>query len=306
MIVLRSLDEIPPTLRGGAVTIGNFDGVHRGHARLMERLLAAARRVGGPALAFTFDPAPSQILHPATAARPLIQPERKVELLAALGVDAVVLYPTNKAFLDLEPGVFFQQVLRERLGAKALVEGTNFSFGRKRAGNVDLLRRLTAEADMLFDVVEPVVVEGQIVSSSKIRELLAQGDAAAAGRLLGRPHRIRGTVVCGAGRGRQIGFPTANLDQVEVLLPADGVYAAQAEVGSTRYPAAVSLGPCPTFAENIKKIEVHLIGFQGWLEGRTLEVDFLARLREIKTFASIEALQIEIARDIDRTLAMNQ
>jgi len=305
VIVFRNLNEVPPAVRGGAVAVGNFDGVHQGHGRLIARLLTAAKQLGGPAVVFTFDPPPSYVLQPYSAAKPLLWRERKEELLAALGVDAALFYPPDKNFLALEPEDFFHDVICRRFQAEALVEGANFSFGRNRRGNVKLLARLASAAGIVLDVVEPLTIEGQIVSSSRVRALLLQGATALAGKLLGRPHRIRGTVVSGAGRGSRIGFPTANLEHVEVLLPKEGVYAGRAWVDTACYPAAVSLGPNPTFGEGRRKIEVHLIGFSGRLEGRTLEVDFLERLRDIITFTSVEALQAEIAADIDRTLKLN-
>ena len=175
MKLFRSLDDFPESLRGGAVAIGNFDGVHLGHARLVERLRAMAQRVGGPAVVFTFDPPPTRILRPEAAPEPLVWIERKIEILAELGVDAVVVYPTDKTFLELEARQFFDRVVRDRLGARAMVEGPNFFFGHNRSGNVEVLRAFCAEADMPFEVAEPVEVAGQIVSSSRIRWLVSAG-----------------------------------------------------------------------------------------------------------------------------------
>ncbi len=228
MILLRALDDFPQTLRGGAVALGNFDGVHLGHARLIERLRAMAERVGGPAVVFTFDPPPTRILRPEAAPEPLLWLDRKIEILEELGADAVLVYPTNRTLLEMEAGDFFDRVVRDRLGARAMVEGPNFFFGRSRSGNVDSLRRFCAAADMPFEVAESVEIEGQIVSSSRVRSLVMAGRLAEARVMLGRPHRIRGTVVRGAGRGAAIGYPTANLDRIDTLLPAEGVYAARA------------------------------------------------------------------------------
>ena len=214
-----------PTSCGGAVSIGNFDGVHLGHARIVERLKAQARQVGGPALVFTFDPHPVRLLRPELAPPPLTWTDRKAALLGALGVDAVIAYPTDKALLELLPEEFFAAIVRRSLAARALVEGTNFFFGHDRRGTIDVLRRLALAAHVALEVVEPVVVGGETVSSSRVRKLVAAGDVADARRLLTEPYRIRGQVARGAGRGSQLGFPTANLEQVETLLPALGVYA---------------------------------------------------------------------------------
>ncbi len=302
MILLRSLDDFPKTLRGGAVAIGNFDGVHLGHARLVERLRAMAEKVCGPAVAFTFDPPPTRILRPHAAPEPLVWIDRKIEILAELGVDAVVVYPTSTTFLELEARPFFDRIVRDRLEAQAMVEGPNFFFGHNRTGNVEVLREFCAEANMPFEVAEPVEVAGQIVSSSRIRSLVSAGRLDEARTMLGRPYRIRGAVIRGSGRGVQLGYPTANINQIDTLLPGEGIYAARARVENLWYPAAVSLGPNSTFNELGTKVEAYLIGFQGMIYQRPIEVDFLARLRDIKRFASVDALVAQIAQDVAKTL----
>jgi riboflavin kinase / FMN adenylyltransferase len=302
VITLHSLDDLPETLRGAAVAIGNFDGVHLGHARLVERLRAMAQRVGGPAVVFTFDPPPTRILRPEAAPEPLIWVQRKVDILAELGVDATVVYPTDRQLLELEARDFFDRIVRGRLAARAMAEGPNFFFGRKRSGNVEVLRRFCEEAKMPFEVAEPVEIDGQIVSSSRIRESVLAGQMDEARAMLGRPYRIRGTVVRGAGRGRQLGYPTANVGEIDTLLPGEGIYAARARVDDVWYAAAVSLGPNPTFDEGRLKVEVYLIGFEAMIYQRPIEVDFLTRLREIKRFASVEALVAQMALDVERTV----
>jgi riboflavin kinase/FMN adenylyltransferase len=301
---LHSLDDFPQTLRGGAVAIGNFDGVHLGHARLLGRLRAMAQRVGGPAVVLTFDPAPVRILRPEAAPEPLLRIEQKIELLAELGVDATVVYPTSKAFLELQARQFFNHVVCDRLGARAMVEGPNFFFGHNRSGNVDVLRAFCAEAEMPFDVAEPVEIGGQIVSSSRIRSLVAAGRLAEARQMLDRPYRIRGLVAHGAGRGAQIGYPTANLSRIDTLLPGGGVYAARACTDQRWFPAAVSVGPNLTFREEGLKVEAYLVGFQGMIYDQPIEVDFLAQLREIKRFASVDALLVQMAGDVAQTVEM--
>jgi riboflavin kinase / FMN adenylyltransferase len=302
MILLGSLDDFPETLRGGAVAIGNFDGMHLGHARLIERLRAMAAVVAGPAVAMTFDPPPARILRPEAAPEPLLWTARKVELLAALGIDAVLVYPTDRALLEMEAREFFDRVVRGRLGTRAMVEGPNFFFGRRRSGNVEVLRRFCTEVGMPFETTEPVEVGGRMVSSSRIRESIMAGRIEEARAMLGRPYRIRGVVVRGAGRGAGIGCPTANLDRIDTLLPADGIYAARVQVEDQCYPTAVSLGPNPTFGEGKRKVEAHLVGFQGDLYDRPIEIDFLARLREIRRFPSVEALRVQMAADVAKTI----
>lgn len=304
MKLLRNLTDFSPAFRGGAVAIGNFDGVHLGHARLLGRLRAMAQQVGGPAVVLTFDPPPVRILRPEAAPEPLIWVERKTEILAELGVDATVVYPTSKTFLELDARQFFDHVVRDRLAARAVVEGPNFFFGHNRSGNVEVLRLFCAEAHMPFEVTEPVEVGGRIVSSSGIRSLVAAGRLANARQMLGRPYRIRGTVARGAGRGRQIGYPTANVARIDTLLPGEGVYAALARADQSWYPAAVSLGPNSTFGEGELKVEAYLVGFQGMIYDQPIEVDFLTRLREIKRFASVDALVAQMAHDVARTVEL--
>jgi riboflavin kinase/FMN adenylyltransferase len=304
----RSLSDLPPSARDaiqrGAVSIGNFDGVHQGHARIVQQLRQVAREVGGPAIVFTFDPHPVRLLRPDLAPPPLTWTDRKAELLGQLGVDAMIAYPTDQQLLQLTPDAFFEQIIREQLDARAMVEGPNFYFGHDRAGDVATLRTLCDAADISLQIVEPLQTgdAGDFVSSSRIRKLVAAGDVDAARKLLTQPYRLRGMVTHGAARGTQIGFPTANIDAIDTILPGMGVYAGQAHVtrDDTIWPAAINIGPSPTFDEDECRVEVHLIGYSGSLYGEPLEVDFLARLRDIQPFASVGELQAQLAKDVDR------
>jgi riboflavin kinase/FMN adenylyltransferase len=299
--VIRDVSGWPLGLRQGAVAIGNFDGVHLGHARIIERLLAVAQRVDGPAVVFTFDPHPVRLLRPQQAPPPLTWTERKAQLLGELGVDHVIAYPTDEALLQLAPEEFFEQIVRGRLAARAMVEGPNFYFGRGRSGNVERLKELCTRADVLLEVVEPITIGGEYVSSSRVRKLIECGQVEEADRLLTRPYRLRGMVTHGASRGHRIGFPTANLDAVDTLLPAAGVYAGLALLaGGTKCAAAINVGPNPTFADQSQKVEVHLIDWHGAVYGEPLEVDFLARLRDIQRFDGVEALKVQLNKDIDQ------
>jgi riboflavin kinase/FMN adenylyltransferase len=300
MHIIRSLDALPSAARGGAVSIGNFDGVHRGHIAIVERLLQRAQAVGGPAIVFTFDPHPVRLLRPDQCPPPLTWTERKAELLAAHGVDWIVAYPTDEALLALSAADFFENIVRRELRAKALVEGPNFYFGHNREGNIDRLKELTRKAGISFDVVPPVIVGDSIVSSSSVRALLQAGDVKPANELLSAPYRIRGMVTHGAGRGAKIGFPTANLSAIDTLLPAHGVYAGRAWVDGTPYPSAINLGPSPTFGDSLVRVEIHLIDYQEALYGQPLEVDFLARLREIRPFPSAAALIEQLGQDVEQ------
>jgi len=296
--LFRDLDDLPEECRGGAVAIGNFDGVHVGHAAIVRRLVARARQARGPAVVLTFDPPPARLLRGDQAPLPLTGVERKARLLAELGVDAVIAYPTDDALLRLDAQQFFHRIVRDRLDARALVEGPNFFFGRGRQGNVEVLAELCNASGLVLEVVEPVVVDGQMVSSSRIRALISQGRMEEARRMLTRPYRVRGIVIHGAGRGARLGYPTANLSSIETLLPGEGIFAGRAQVDGRLWPAAMSVGPNPTFGEQNRKVEAFLIGFQGDLYDRQLEVDFLTRLRDIERFDSVESLLAEMSRDV--------
>lgn len=300
MPIIRDLADLPATARGGAVAIGNFDGVHRGHLRIVKQLLARAREVGGPAIVFTFDPHPVRLLRPDQCPPPLTWTERKAELLAAHGVDKIVAYPTDEALLRLTARDFFDKIIIEALDARAMIEGPNFYFGHKREGDVKLLGELTAAAGITLDIVEPFAEDDQMISSSLIRRLIADGEVARAAKLLTAPYRIRGMVTHGAGRGAKLGFPTANLEAVDTLLPQEGVYAGRAFLNGQPIPAAIHLGPNPTFGEGQLKVEVHLIDHDETIYGRPLEVEFLQRLRGIVKFDSQEQLVEQLQQDVTR------
>jgi riboflavin kinase/FMN adenylyltransferase len=297
--VIRDVSNWPLGLRQGAVAIGNFDGVHLGHAKIIERLLAVAKRVNGPAVVFTFDPHPVRLLRPQQAPPPLTWTERKATLLGQRGVDHVIAYPTDEALLQLTPEEFFEQIVNGRLSARAMVEGPNFYFGRDRRGNIERLKEFCSQADIMLEVVEPITIGGEYVSSSRVRKLIEQGQVEEADQLLTRPYRLRGMVTHGASRGHRLGFPTANLNAIDTLLPAAGVYAGRALLADgARCPAAINIGANPTFADPSLKVEVHLIDWQGALYGEPLEVDILARLREIQRFDGVEALKVQLNNDI--------
>lgn len=305
-ITLDDLSQVPARFRGGYLTVGNFDGVHRGHAQLLSRLRARADAAGAPAVALTFDPHPVALLHPEKAPVPLVWPEREVQLLEEAGATEVGVFHTGPWLLGLTAREFFDRVILDQFAAKGMVEGPNFFFGRDRAGTVDLLGRFCAEAGLDFEVVAPTEVEGQLISSTRIRQCLTEGRADEAARLLGRPHRIRGRVGHGAGRGGKIGIPTANLEDIDTLIPADGVYAARAYIdGEGRaFAAACNIGPRPTFSEQQRAVEAHLIDFSGDLYGRMVELDFLERLRPTRKFAGIEDLVAQIRADVVRAREM--
>lgn len=303
MKVFRSLKD-SSAIRGGFVSIGNFDGVHRGHRSMIALLVARAREQSVPAVVFTFDPHPISLLRPESSPPPLSTLARKLELLDQCGVDAALVYPTDKALLELTPHEFFEQIIQESLAARGLVEGPNFFFGHNRAGDVVLLGELCRAAGITLEVVPPLAIGDMLVSSTEIRRLIQQGRVKTAGELLGACYRLQGTVIEGARRGRTIGFPTANLTGIDTVMPLDGVYAGRVDQGGSSYAAAINIGPNPTFSEQGRKVEVHLIDYRGDLYGRALAVDLIDRLRDTVPFAGIEALQNQLKRDVEQARAL--
>ncbi len=298
--LLHSLDDLPPDLRGGGLTIGNFDAVHVGHAALVAALLEATARVHKPALVFTFDPPPGVVLRPELPRiKPLTTLKRRLDLVTKLGIDALIAYPTTAKFLELTAEQFFQQILVDRLAATTLVEGENFRFGRGRAGDVELLKKLSSQFGIEFQAVRLLDSDGLSVSSTRIRELIAAGRVGQANELLVEPYRIEGDVVVGAQRGRTIGFPTCNLSSIPVLLPAAGVYAGRVcDIQSNPLPAAIHIGPNPTFGDSEPKVEVHIIDWSGDLYGRRMQVEVLEHVRAVQKFASVELLQQQLSEDV--------
>jgi len=298
MQLLRGIGEAFPG-RGGFVSIGNFDGVHSGHSRIVASLVSAARVEGVPAVVLTFDPHPTRLLRPEQSAPLLSTMEDRAGWLEELGVDVMVAFPTTPELLRLEPAEFFGRVVIDQLNARGLVEGPGFFFGRERRGNLDVLASLCRDAEIGLDVVEPAMHEGELVSSSRIRKLLCRGDVISAGELLGRAYSVRGRVVAGEGRGRELGVPTANLSEIVTLVPGGGVYVGVVEIDGRPQPAAVHVGGNPTFGEVEQKVEVHLLAFDGDLYGQELTVKFLQPVRETQVFESVDLLRSQLAADIE-------
>ena len=306
MEVFRSLEEARArgTLRGCAVAIGNFDGVHLGHQRLLAlaRERAAARR--SRAAVLTFEPHPVRVLRPALAPPLVTSLPRKLELLAAEGVDAAVVQPFDLAWAQTTAREFVERDLAGALGAAEVVVGYDFTAGHERA-RVDALRPLLAGAGIELDVVESVTADGLVVSSTKIREFLLEGNVEAAALLLTRPYDLDGTVARGAGRGRGFGFATANV-ATTALLPANGVYVVRASTGAAVHGGVCNVGVKPTVEAGAPVVaEAHLFDFDGRdLYGEPIRLAFLARLREERRFPSVDALRAQIARDVDSARAI--
>ena len=282
-----------------AVAVGNFDGVHRGHQALVAAAVTRARAAGEAAVVLTFDPHPAAVLRPQAAPAALTTLAQKEELLAALGVDRLVVVPFDRRLAGLAPEAFATEVLEQAVGARHVVVGESFRFGRGRAGDPQGLVELGRTRGFGVEVVPPVMEEGQPISSSRVREALAGGRVDEALRLLGRAYFVDGLVERGDGRGRTLGIPTANLAPEPQILPARGVYAARCALGDGSLQAAVvNVGERPTFGGGRVRLEAHLIGFEGDLYGSRLRVAFHERLRDEQRFANAEALVAQIRADV--------
>ncbi len=287
-------------MTGAVVTVGTFDGVHRGHQAVLAEIIRRARVSGAESVVVTFDPHPLAIVNPSAAPRLLTLPAERQRLLAAAGVSRVVTLSFTRELALLTPEAFVREVLQAQLGLRELVLGHDHGFGRGRSGDVETVRRIGAADGFAVDVVDPVRDDGQPISSTLIRAAIAHGDLTLAGRWLGRCYGALGTVAHGAGRGRTIGVPTINLPVPDErkLLPPDGVYAVWVTVGGgERYGGMMNQGPRPTFGVTERGLEVHLFDFTGELYGRSVWVEWVQRLREVRTFPSREALVEQLTQD---------
>lgn len=283
------------------VALGFFDGLHLGHQRIVARAVEIARERARRAALFTFRHHPMRILRPAQAQPLLTTFEEKVDLLAETGIDDIIWLEFTTDFSQLSPEEFARDFLLARLHARGVVAGFNYRFGHGARGDVQTLTHLGHRLGFDTDVVSGLDVDGQMVSSTRLRALVADGDVVGAGRLLGRPYSAVTEAVHGRGRGRTIGFPTANLSvPPDKLLPADGVYAARVRVGGTLHDAVANIGVRPTFGQSRRVLEVHVLDFTGDLYGRQIEIAFVDRLRGERKFDSVNALVAQISRDVDR------
>ncbi len=298
MRILRSLDELAAPLPAAALSIGNFDGVHAGHRRILASVVEEARAAGGAAVAMSFHPHPARVL--GREAPPLLTTlEQRLRLLQASGIAVALVLEFTRELSQLSPRAFIEDIVCRRLGTRALCVGENFRFGHRQAGDVRLLEELSREFGFSVRAIPPVVVNGQVASSSLVRRLVAEGDVAAAAALLDRPFSLTGEIQPGAGRGREIGFPTLNLRPEQECTPGQGVYITETLVEGKLYPSATNVGVRPTFEQDPAVVESHLLDFSGKLRGGEMEVRFHERLRREQKFASAEALREQIARDVD-------
>lgn len=304
MEIITDAGLVPGRFQRSVVTIGNFDGVHVGHQALLAEVRRRARDLGGPAVAYTFDPHPLRVLDPSICPPSLTDFEQKTELIAALGVDVLVRARFDREYAARPPEWFAGEVLGRALGAAEIWAGPDFAFGQGRRGNAAFLRAQGERWGYTVASLPAFVVDGDRVSSTRVREAVRAKDFAGAGRLLGRPYALHGPVAHGFSRGRDLGFPTANCVPREECIPPAGVYAAWAEVEGLRHPAAVNVGTNPTFAQPgappLLTVEAHLLDGPRDLYGRQIRIVFVEAIRGEIAFSGAGALIAQIGRDVEK------
>jgi riboflavin kinase / FMN adenylyltransferase len=298
----RGYEAVPGGWGRSVVTIGVFDGVHRGHQEVIGHAVKRSRELGLQSVVVTFDPHPAEVVRPGSHPAVLTEPGRQAELIEALGADALCVVPFTPDFSRLTPDAFVHDVLVQHLHAAVVVVGENFRFGHRAAGDVALLERLGHRFGYAVSIPPLVRAEDTTFSSTYIRACVAAGDVAAATAALGRPHRLEGVVVRGDRRGQEIGFPTANLLHGRyAAVPADGIYAGWCAHRDQRHMAAISIGTNPTFAGRQRRVESYLLDFDGDLYGERIALDFVAHLREQRTYDGVAPLVAQIREDVAQT-----
>ncbi len=304
MQVIRDLDTLREPPCRTVLTIGNFDGVHLGHREIFRRVVDKARALQGTAVVMTFEPHPLRLLAPDKAPLRLNTPEEKVRLLAASCIDLLVVLNFTRLLAELPAEDFVREILVRRLGVTHLIVGYDYAFGRDRKGNTAFLAGQARHYGFTIEVLEPIMADQQTYSSTAIRQILREGRVADAIKVLGRNFTLDGEVVHGDGRGRKLGFPTANLVTEKEILPRDGVYAVKVKWHEDYYDGVINIGCRPTFAPSAPTLEIHLLDFQADLYGERLRIYFVERLRDEAHFPSVEALQEAVIEDIGRARQM--
>ncbi len=298
MTVIFNLDKLERPLKNPVLTIGNFDGVHKGHLTLFNKVKERADLIDGQSVVMTFEPHPIKVMMSGNGP-PLITPtQQKLKLIQDTGIDIILCVPFTEEFATISPKGFVKDLLVDRIGIKEIVVGYDYSFGNKRAGNIELLEKMGNDYGFLVHVIEQIILDETAVSSTNVRNLVQEGNLSEAKKLLGRDYQVRGTVVKGKDRGgRLLGFPTANLELVDELTPKLGVYVVKVLIDDKIYNGLTNIGFNPTFGNNVFSVETHILDFSGDLVGKTIRVNFLERLRDEKTFKSIEELAEQIKKD---------
>lgn len=301
MEVFVGVENITRPIRNPVLTVGNFDGVHRGHQALFERVKEWAEKLNGESVVMTFYPQPLQLLAPESGPPLITLHEHKIELIAACGIDVTIVIPFTREFSRISAPSFVKDILVRKIGIKAIVVGYDYRFGHGREGDIDYLRQMGEECGFQLDTVSEYRIYETVVSSTLIRQLIRDGDLREANRLLGRAYEVSGTVVSGRRRGgRLLGFPTANIKLTGQACPRPGVYAVQAEVNGANYGGAANLGYNPTFGDDELSLEVHILDFDKDIYGKPIAVRFIDRLRDEQRFSGPEELIQQIRKDVEK------
>jgi riboflavin kinase/FMN adenylyltransferase len=303
MRIFRSID-IGEKFKNPVLTIGNYDGLHLGHKRIIERVKERARELDGTSMLMTFDPHPLHVLKPERELAAITPEDQKERVIEETGIDVLFVVPFTEEFSRITPEAFVRTILVDKLAIKGLVIGYDFRFGSAGKGDVTLLEKLSRECGFFVEVVGAIAMGGGKVGSNRVRSLLTDGDVAMVARLLGRSYMIAGRVVRAKGRGRSIGFPTINLQTDYPLIPKNGVYVTEVEIEGHRYGAVTNIGYNPTFENGRERfIETFILDFEGDLYDREVRLRFLERIRDEERFASVDGLKARIAGDVETARA---
>lgn len=299
MNIIYDLKELKTPLNNPVLTIGNFDGVHKGHLVLFEKVKDRARAIGGQSAVMTFEPHPIKVVKPGNGPLLITPTKQKLDLISHAGIDLILCIPFTPQFASISAEDFVQDILVDMLGIKEIVVGYDYTFGYRRLGNIRLLQEMGDKLGFQVHVVDPVRLDDTLVSSTSIRKFVQEGKLSEAKKLLGRDYQIRGTVVKGKNRGgRLLGFPTANLRLIDELIPKGGVYAVTVMVNDKTYYGVTNIGYNPTFGDDALSVETHLLDFSEDILDKTIKVNFIQRLRDEKTYRSAKELADQIAQDI--------
>jgi len=299
MSIIYDLKELAGPLRNPVLTIGNFDGVHRGHLVLFDKVKERARIIGGQSAVMTFDPHPIKVMRPGNGPPLITLTGQKLDLISNAGIDVIFCLPFTREFAATPAEVFVKEILLEKIGIREILVGYDYTFGYNRLGNISLLREMGDKLGFKVHVVEPIYLDDTLVSSTSIRKLVHEGELSKAKKLLGRDYQISGTVIRGKNRGgRLLGFPTANLKLFDELMPKGGVYAVTVEMDGHTYYGASNIGYNPTFGDNALSVETHLLDFSGDMLDKEIKINFIERLRDERIFGNVQELSEQIARDI--------
>ena len=299
MDIIVGIETIRRKFHNPVLTLGNFDGVHLGHQKIFNAVKEEARKIDGEAIVFTFDPHPLQVLAPQKCP-PFITPfKKKLMLMEMLGIDVIIVAIFDLGIANITPEAFVKQILVDKIGPKKILVGYNYYFGKDRKGNVEMLIQLGKKFGFEVKVIGALKVNDTPVSSSKIRELIQDGQMGQAAHLLGRNYRLMGKVIWGSGRGKDLGFPTANLEILNGLYPKTGVYAVEVIIGNRTYPGVADVGYNPTFGKNPLSVEVHILDFTRDIYGEEIQLVFYKRMRDEKAFENSDSLVRQMKKDVD-------